>query len=243
LGGARCKSVSDYEAKVVNPQQMVAILAELDKPETKLEWALALVHGATALRPEECFALKWCDVDYANNQILVRRAWSKGKLTGGKTSGSMKPVPMHPALADYLNEWRSVTPYSKDSDWIFASLKEKGRIPRSASMCGKGYLRPAAVAAGVISDGDNSRFGWHNLRHSLATFFGSNDVHPSVIQTVLRHAKQQTTTRYIHSVNDKQLEAQGLYLDAIKIHRKCPQPSGKRRLRVDLGLGENRPNM
>ena len=238
LGGARCKSVSDYEAKVVNPQQMVAILGELDKPETKLEWTLALVHGATALRPEECFALKWCDVDYSNNQILVRRAWSKGKLTGGKTSGSMKPVPMHPALADYLNEWRNVTPYNRDSDWIFASFKEKGRIPRSASMCGKTYLRPAAVAAGVISEADNSRFGWHNLRHSLATFFGSNDVHPSVIQTVLRHAKQQTTTRYIHSVNDKQLEAQGLYLDAIKIRKKCPQPSGRRRLRVESRVGE-----
>jgi len=60
----------------------------------------------------------------------------------------MKPVPMHPALADYLNEWRSMTRYSKDSDWVFASVKEKGRIPRSASICGKDYLRPAAVAAG-----------------------------------------------------------------------------------------------
>ena len=238
LGGARCKSASDYEAKVVSPQQMVAILVELDKSETKLEWALALVHGATALRPEECFALKWCDVDYANNQILVRRAWSKGKLTCGKTSGSMKPVPMHPALADYLNEWRSVTPYSKDLDWVFASAKEKGRIPRSASTCGKDYLRPAAVAAGVIGEGDNTRFGWHNLRHSLATFFGSNDVHPSVIQTVLRHTRQQTTSRYIHSVNDKQLEAQGLYLDAIKIRRKDPQPSGRRGLRVEPRVGE-----
>src|SRR5437879_13188109 len=107
---------------------MVAILVELDKSETKLEWALALVHGATALRPEECFALKWCDVDYTNNQILVRRAWSKGKLMCEKTSGSMKPVPMHPALADYLNEWRSVTPYNRDSDWVFASEKETGRI-------------------------------------------------------------------------------------------------------------------
>jgi integrase len=104
-------------------------------------------------------------------------------------------------------------------------------------MCGKAYLRPAAVAAGVISEADHSRFGWHNLRHSLATFFGSNDVHPSVIQTVLRHAKQQTTTRYIHSVNDKQLEAQGLYLDAIKIRKKCPQPSGRRRLRVESRVG------
>jgi hypothetical protein len=48
----------------------------------------------------QCFALKWCDVDYSNNQMLVRRAWGEGSLTGGKTSGSMKPVHMHSAVAD-----------------------------------------------------------------------------------------------------------------------------------------------
>jgi hypothetical protein len=48
----------------------------------------------------QCFALKWWDVDYSNNQMLVQRAWSKGNLTGGKTSGSMRPVHMHSALAD-----------------------------------------------------------------------------------------------------------------------------------------------
>jgi integrase len=144
---------------------------------------------------------------------------------------------MHPALAEYLNEWRSVTPYGDDSGWVFASLKKKGTIPRSASICGKDYLRPAAVAAGVIAGGDNSRFGWHNLRHSLATFFGSNDVHPSVIQTVLRHTKQQTTSRYIHAVNDKQLEAQGLYLDAIKMRRKRSRASVGRRYRVQSRVG------
>jgi len=110
-------------------------------------------------------------------------------------------------------------------------------------MCGKDYLRPAAVAAGVISEGDNSRFGWHNLRHSLATFFGSNDVHPSVIQTVLRHTRQQTTSRYIHSVNDKQLEAQGLYLDAIKIRRKRPNRRAGADFGLNVGLQKNRPNM
>src|SRR5207245_10720914 len=128
----------------------------------------------------------------------------------------MKPVAMHPALAGYLQEWGNESPYSKDGDWIFPSFREKGRIPRAASCCGKDYLRPAAVAAGVIAKQDRSRFGWHNLRHSLATFFGSNEVHPSVIQTMLRHTKRQTTDRYIHSVNSKQVEAQGMYLKAIK---------------------------
>src|SRR5260370_23451836 len=219
FGGARCKTQSDYEAKVVTPEQMIAILEQLDRPETKLEWTLALVHAATALRPEECFALKWWDMDSANNQILVQRGWSKGSETDGKTKGSMKPVAMHPVLAEYLNEWRKESCYNKDGDWVFASNREKGRVPRAASTCGKHYLRPAAVAAGVIAKDDHSRFGWHNLRHSLATFFGSNEVHPSVIQSMLRHTKPQTTARYIHSVNSKQEQAQGKYLEAIKLRK------------------------
>ena len=63
------------------------------------------------------------------------------------------------------------------------------------------------------------------------------NVHPSVIQTVLRHSKQQTTTRYIHSVTDKQSEAQGLCLDAVKIRKKCPQHLGKCLLRVESWVG------
>ena len=166
--------------------------------------------------------MKWWDIDPASNQILVQRAWSKGRETDGKSKGSMKPVAMHPALAEFLNEWRKESCYNRDDDWMFASSREKGRVPRAASTCGKHYLRPAAVAAGVIAQDDHSRFGWHNLRHSLATFFGSNEVHPSVIQTMLRHTKPQTTARYIHAVNVKQIEAQGRYLDAIKIVAKQP---------------------
>jgi integrase len=87
----------------------------------------------------------------------------------------------------------------------------------------EGITEALALAAGVIAKDDHSRFGWHNLRHSLATFFGSNEVHPSVIQTMLRHTKQQTTARYIHAVNAKQIEAQGKYLDAIKIVARNPE--------------------
>ncbi|HEV2196049.1 MAG TPA: tyrosine-type recombinase/integrase [Candidatus Acidoferrum sp.] len=78
-------------------------------------------------------------------------------------------------------------------------------------------LRPAAVAAGVIVEGDSARFGWTNLRHRLATFFGSNEVPVSVIQSLLRHTKPTTTARYIHALHSKQIEAQGRYLEAIKV--------------------------
>ena len=69
---ARCKTTSSYEAKVVTPEQMILILSELDKPATKCEWMLALLHAATALRPEEAFGLKWGDVDWLKGQINIR---------------------------------------------------------------------------------------------------------------------------------------------------------------------------
>jgi integrase len=209
---ARSESSSSYEAIVVSPEQMIVILNELENRQTRLEWTLALLHAATALRPEEAFGLKWVDIDWRNSQIHISRAWSKGKETPGKTKGSMTQVVMHPVLAAALDAWQRETPYRRDSDWVFASSKSKGRIPRSAGIAGQDYLRPAAVKAGVIPEGYRGRFGWHNLRHSLATFLAANEVNLPVIQSVLRHAKPSTTALYTHRVNAAQLNAQGKFL-------------------------------
>jgi site-specific recombinase XerD len=59
------------------------------------------------------------------------------------------------------------------------------------------------------------RFGWHNLRHSLATFLADNDVSLSVIQRMLRHSRPTTTAIFTHRTNAVQLAAQGKFLDAI----------------------------
>jgi integrase len=217
---SRCKSTSNYEAIVVTPEQMIIILNELDSVETRLEWALALLHAATGLRPEECFGLKWEDFDWGGDRIHIRRGWSKGKVTAGKNKGSMTQVALHPALADALRQWRCESRYQSDSDWVFASDRSKGKKPRSAGVAGQDYLRPAAVKAGVIPKGYKGRFGWHNLRHSLATFFAGNEINLPVIQAALRHAKPSTTAKYTHRINSVQIEAQSKFLEAIKVSKR-----------------------
>ena len=208
---ARLQCTSTYEAKVVSPRTDDRDSFRTRPPTTQLEWMLALLHAATALRPEETFGLKWGDVDWSKGQINIRRGWSKGKETPGKNKGSMTQVVMNPVLAQCLQDWRKESTYSKDGDWIFASSKEKGRIPRTASCASQDYLRPAAVKAGVIPEGYHGRFGWHNLRHSLATFLGSNEVHPAVAQSILRHKKLSTTMEiYTHGVNSAQVAAQAM---------------------------------
>jgi len=67
------------------------------------------------------------------------------------------------------------------------------------------------------SKGLQGRFGWHNLRHSLATFFAANEVNLPVIQSILRHSKPSTTAVYTHRVNAAQMAAQAKFLDAIKV--------------------------
>lgn len=93
----------------------------------------------------------------------------------------------------------------------------KGRAPRSAGVAGKDYLRPSAVKAGAIAADYRGRFGWHNLRHSLATFFAANDVNLPMIQCMMSHAKPATTERYTRRVNSAQMAAQEAFLEAINI--------------------------
>jgi integrase len=80
------------------------------------------------------------------------------------------PVPMVPLLAGFIRQWQKETTYGQATDWVFASIRPKGKSPRVANMLVEDYLRPAAVKAGVLNEGEKVRFGFHNLRHSLASF-------------------------------------------------------------------------
>jgi integrase len=62
------------------------------------------------------------------------------------------------------------------------------------------YLRPAAMAAGVIKERDEIRFGFHTLRHSLASYLVQQGKGPKTVQTLLHHADVATTLGiYAHS--------------------------------------------
>jgi integrase len=125
--------------------------------------------------------------------------------------------------------FRCKTPYSQPGDWVFPSLKLKGRQPRVANMLVEDYLRPAAVKVGVLLshrddegrlvDDDPRRFGFHNLRHSLASFLVRIRTDPKTVQTLLRHSDVKLTCRcYTHSVSEDRMAAVGAMLTAIFSH-------------------------
>lgn len=53
-------------------------------------------------------------------------------------------------------------------------------------------IRPAAIKVGIRLE-PGQRFGFHNFRHSLATFLIGKGKDVKTIQGLLRHAKASTT--------------------------------------------------
>jgi integrase len=208
----RCKTTSSYEAMILTPQQAFAVLTNLDEPER----TLTLLAAATGLRISECLGLQWRDVSFEHAQIHVRRTWTCGAIGVPKSMAYQAPVPLHPLLAESMQAWKNTTAYSQPMDWVFPSMRCKGARPRTANMLVQDHLWPAAVAAGVLTERDSRRFGFHNLRHSLASFLVRSRTDPKTVQALLRHSDVKTTLQlYAHSVSEDRLAAQGQVLGAI----------------------------
>lgn len=218
----RCKTTTEYEAMILSPEQAYSVLLNLREPER----TLTLLAAGTGLRISECLGLQWHDVSFAEAIIHVRRTWTCGKVGWPKSKASKGPVPLHPLLAEFMFRWKRKTAYSQPGDWVFPSFKLKGRQPRVANMLVEDYLRPAAVKVGILSshrdddgrliDDDPRRFGFHNLRHSLASFLVRTRTDPKTVQTLLRHSDVKLTLQcYSHSVSEDRMAAAGAMLTAI----------------------------
>jgi integrase len=221
----RCKTTSGYEAMILTPEQAYAVLLQLQEPER----TLTLLAAGTGLRISECLGLQWQDVSFADTLIRVRRTWTCGRVGLPKSKASKGPVPLHPLLSEFMFRWKEKTAYSQPCDWVFPSVRLNGKQPRVANMLVEDYLRPAAVRAGVLVsrqdqegrlvDNDPRRFGFHNLRHSLASFLIRIKTDPKTVQTLLRHSDVRLTLQfYTHAISDDRMSATGAMLGAILNH-------------------------
>jgi len=165
MNWVRQRTTSDYQALIMTPQQAFEILVNIPEPRR----TLVLSDAATALRVSEILGLRWVDLNFDDLVMHVRRAYVWGRFKEPKSKASRAPVPLHPLLAGFLLAWREKTTYGKDGDFVFPSTRLKGKKPFSASILVQKYLRPAAVKAGLLREGQKTRFGFHNFRHSLAS--------------------------------------------------------------------------
>jgi integrase len=173
-----------------------------------------LLVAATGVRISECLGLRWRHVLWDENRISIEQVFRRGEiLNRTKTKASKAPVPMCEALAKTLNELRQQAEYSRDEDFVFASPTLEGKRPLWGQTINARFVKPAAVALGLVSESE--RFGWHRFRHSLSTWANETTKDITVSQTMLRHAKPDTTAIYTHGNFGKALDAQRVYMEQL----------------------------
>jgi integrase len=170
------------EPKIITPREFQDILKHLSEPHiTMCKVAMCL-----GLRVSEIFALQWQDFDWDSLHVLVQRAIVQGRVGDVKTQYSRKRMPIDPALAKALIDYkRQFAQSAKPTDWVFAK-PDTGKPPLPYHIQER-VIAPAGEAAGV------GRIGWHTFRHSYSTLLRSMNVDVKVQQELLRHANVTTT--------------------------------------------------
>jgi integrase len=187
--------------RVLTPEEFERLIVVVDREPCRTMVILAL---CTGVRCSELVALKWCDFDWENLSVFVRRAMVSGRLDDVKTEYSEAPVPLDPALAEVIFEWKRKTEFRADSDFVFASPFMAGEKPYTPWNMQHNQLRPFAVSAGL------GPIGWHTLRHTYRAWLGDNGEPLTVQKELMRHASIQTTLNtYGGGMMDSMREAHG----------------------------------
>jgi integrase len=204
---------SSYKPLVLDPATAAKIFDHL----SGCELTVTILVAATGIRISEALGLKWEDIDFQNQQINLCRVFVSDRVVEKmKTEDSEAPVPLTDLLAKYLRAWHGETMYGRPGDWVFPSIRSKGKKPRSASILICDHLRKAALAAGIpIKKGQ--RFGFHNFRHGLASWLVNQGTDVKTVQGLLRHSNVTTTLGlYAHKVNASMMAAQAAMMQALE---------------------------
>ncbi len=202
--------------EVLTADEIGALLQELQDP-----WRTAVyVAVTTGLRVSELLALKWADVDFGAEELLLSRGIVRQRIGMMKTEASRKPLPLDKGLARVLITWRGCCPFNRDADFIFGSPGKDGKQPYWPTAAMEDHIRPAVKRAGI-----QKRVGWHSLRHTFGTMVKSQGADVATTQALLRHANVSITMdRYVQAVTPAKREAQS------RIVKSLPFPSVPTRL-------------
>jgi len=202
---------------VMTRAEVKAVLANLSGDR----WLMAsLLYGA-GLRLMECLRLRVQDIDFSQNEILVR----DGK--GAKDRVTMLPESLKAPLQEHLKrvqavherdladgwgrvplpaaldrkyphapaEWCWQWVFPQENRWTNTQTGEQGRHPVHESILQK------AVAGAVKKTGLTKRATCHTFRHSFATQLLEGGYDIRTVQELLGHKDVKTTMIYTHVLN------------------------------------------
>ncbi len=163
-----------------------------------LEKSLVATAALAGLRQGELGGLEW--TDYTGTELVIKRSIWMSVVNLPKTRASRDSVPVIPALAEILDEYRS----SMGSPKAGVVFHSGDGLPICVDRVGRRVIRRALEAIRL------PWYGWHALRRGLASNLYEIGAPDKVVQRILRHSKPHVTgERYIKVFDHTVLEAVG----------------------------------
>ena len=155
--------------------------------------ALCTVAAFTGLRLGELRALRWRDVDFAKQTVLVRGSFTHG-TSGLPKSGKVRSVPLIDQAGRALDGLSRRELFTEPDDLVFCT--EVGDYVNDAQLRGRFYAALEAAGLGEKRKGENPMV-FHDLRHTFGTLaVEAWPLHD--VQAYMGHADIQTTMIYVH---------------------------------------------
>lgn len=126
-----------------------------------------------------------------------------------QTANSKKAVPLDDRQIAVLLEWRRISPYNQDSDWVFASPQMQGKQPFWPERLRRN------LQAVVKRLGINKHVGWHTFRHTLSTMLRANGEDIATQAELLRNSQKVALEHYTQAITETKRQAQARVLDMI----------------------------
>jgi len=196
-----------YEARIINDKDMQKLV---DAASETPYYSLFYLDIHTGMRLSEILALHWGDIDFLLNEIRVRRTLHRfnGKtvISDTKTAKSHRNIKMTPSsravLIDHYAMRKALSaglrcPFTDDS-YVFCHDDGSPLLPNSVSHAWTKLVRKV--------DLEGIRF--HDCRHSHATAYLKQGIHPKIVQERLGHSSVAITLdMYSHVTPSLQEEA------------------------------------
>lgn len=211
-----------YNAETYSADEILNLLRAMKGHSLEDVVLIAVYYG---LRRSEICGLRWQDVDFEQNKLLVRHKIIQAKVDGRhvieksnalKTQSSRRAFPLVPIVKERL-------------------LARKAWIERNKALCGNCYNNENDAYIFVCEDGqlltpdkvsnrfrafvkyhsELKRIRFHDLRHSCATLLLKEGNSLRAIQEYLGHATIITTMRYAHVDAQGRAEALGTIENAL----------------------------
>jgi integrase len=99
--------------------------------------------------------------------------------------------------------------YATETDFVFPSLRNKGKKPLDLGAVLNRMIKPAFAKLGITG------VGRHTFRHSVGSMLADMGEHRLTVRDYLRHSKLNMTNQYLQATSNTKRLAQDKLVEAI----------------------------